>query len=171
MNVTGSTSGTGINSSFSVQRTGSGVKTAQVDEIEVGGAVEVGDVFNVDITDTNSSTLENFSVTAVANDGLNEIRNGLIAAINDLSTGSAYVFAEAGGEGKVRITAISPGSAFTVAVSTFEGDASAADSQTLTHTNFIPNENTSTSPTYSATIGNPGSGYAPNDTILSLIHI
>ena len=99
MNVSGSTSGTGINSSFSVQRTGSGVKTAQVDEIEVGGAVELGDVFNVDITDTNSSTLENFSVTAVANDGLNEIRNGLIAAINDLSTGSAYVFAEAGGEG------------------------------------------------------------------------
>ena len=68
-------------------------------------------------------------------------------------------------KGKVRITAISPGAAFTVAVSTFEGDASAADSQTLTHTNFIPNENTSTSPTYSATVGNPGSGYAPNDTI------
>ena len=168
LNVSGSTSGTGINASFGVQRTGSGVKTAQVDEVEIGGSVEVGDVFNIDLTDTSSSTVENFSFTAVANDGVNEIRNGLITAINDLSTGSAYVFAEAGGEGKVRITAISPGSAFTVAVSTFEGDASAADSQTITHTNFIPNENTSTSPTYSATIGNPGSGYAPNDTITLL---
>ena len=58
LNVVGTTSGTGINASFGVQRTGSGVKTAQVDEIEVGGSVEVGDVFNVDITDTNSSTLE-----------------------------------------------------------------------------------------------------------------
>ena len=166
LNVTGTTSGVGINASFTVQRTGSGQKTARVEQIEIGGTIESGDDFLIDITDVGTSTVENFNFQSTGT-SLLAVRNGLIDAINDLTTGSAFVYAAPGDtDGKLQLTALTPGNDFTVAVSTFEGDASAGDTQTITATNFIPNENTTTTPTYSATIGNAGSSYQPADTIV-----
>ena len=142
-----------------------GKQTARVEQIEIGGTIESGDDFLVDITDVGTSTVENFNFQSTGTTLL-AVRNGLIDAINDLTTGSAFVYATPGdSDGKIQLTALTPGNDFTVAVSTFEGDASAGDTQTITATNFIPNENTTTTPTYAATLGNSGSSYQPADTI------
>ena len=164
--LTGTTSGTGINATFNVSRTGSGQKTAQVEVVNIGGTIEQGDAFQISLTDTTSSTLETFS-TASTGTSIRNVRNALINEINDLTTGSAYFYASAGStEGQLYITALVPGNAFTASVTSFEGDASPADTQTFTVANFIPNENTSTTPTYSANISNPGSSFQPSDTIV-----
>ena len=171
-NVTGAAgSGVGINSSFRVTRTGSGSKIAQIDDIEIGGVIEFEDSFAVQITDVATSTVATFTYDAATNDGITEVRNGLINAINDLSSGSAFVRASAGspsqaGLAKMQLTAIVAGQEFSVVVSTTEGGGGTADTQTISHANFTPNENTTTSPTYSAVIINPGSSYQPNDTVI-----
>ena len=159
-NVTGSSSLQGINSTFRVTRTGSGTKTAKVDQIVVGGTIETGDVFNISI---DGGSVQTHSYTALAGDDILDVRNALITAINTTST---YVRASAGGtSGALFITARTPGNNYTTTISSFESDASAADSQTFTLTNFIPNEDTTTTPTYSAVITNSGSGYQPTETV------
>ena len=171
-NVTGAAgSGVGINSSFRVTRTGSGSKIAQIDDVEVGGVIEFEDSFSVQITDTATSTVETFTYDAATNDGITEVRNGLINAVNDLVSGSAFVRASAGspsqaGLAKMQLTAIVAGQEFSVVATTTEGGGGTADTQTIAHSNFIPNENTTTTPTYSAVIINPGSSYQPNDTVI-----
>ena len=171
-NVSGAAgSGVGINSSFNVTRVGSGSKVAQIDWVEVGGTIEQDDTFEIELTDTTTSTVETFTYTALADDGITEVRNGLINLINDLSTGSAFGFASAANPtdetyAKLAITAKTPGQAFSLVVETLEGGGATADDQTLTTTNFTPNENTTTTPTYSAVIVNAGSSYQPNDTVI-----
>jgi len=156
----GPTSGSGINASFNVTRTGSGNRVAQVDEVTVGGSVETDDIFTVTINGTG------YSYTALAGNTLTAIRNGLITAIN---SGQSTVFAEVGSSPeKLTITAISAGTAFTSSVSTTEGGGGAADSQTITRITLTPNESGNSSPSYSATVVNGGSGYQPNDTITIL---
>ena len=76
----------------------------------------------------------------------------MINLINDLSTGSAFGFASAANPtdetyAKLAITAKTPGQAFSLVVETLEGGGATADDQTLTTTNFTPNENTTTTPT------------------------
>ena len=171
-NVTGNVgSGVGINAGFNVTRTGSGSKIAQVDWVEVGGTIETDDVFEVELTDTTTSTVETFTYTAVVNDGITQVRNGLINLINDLSTGSAFGYASAANPtdetySKLQIIARVPGQAFSLAVTTTEGGGGTANTQTLTTTNFTPNENTTTTPTYSAILTNAGSSFQPNDTVI-----
>jgi len=171
-NVSGSAgAGLGINAGFNVTRTGSGSKIAQIEWVEVGGTIETGDTFSTTITDTTTSTAATYVYTALASDTITEVRNGLINLINDLSSGNQFVFAEAANPtdntfAKLQLTARVPGQAFSVTVETLEGGGGTANTQTMTTVNFTPNENTTTTPTYGATITNPGSSFQPNDTVI-----
>ena len=159
------TSGSGINSAFTVVRTGDGEVTTQVDKIEIGGIIEVDDIFNVTIDGTTTH-----SYTALALDDRLEVRNGLIAAIN---TTVGTCFATAGntiGEGAsalytIDLFATTPGVGFTTSVQSEDAGANPADDQTITVSTITANNTTTTTPAYTVTVTNPGTGYANNDTI------
>jgi len=156
-----STSGTGFNSSFTVERIGTGQSTAQVDEVVVGGVIEVNDVFNVTINGSNT-----FSYTAQSGDTITAVRNGLI---NDINTNSSTVYASTGPDSStLLVTALVPGTSFTCSVLTEDAGGNPADTQTLTTQNVTPNESSSTTPAYNVVIANPGSGYSNLDTITIL---
>ena len=154
-----STTGNGINSSFSVQRDGSGVLTAQVDKITVGGVIEVDDLFKVTINGTND-----YTYTAVAGDAITEVRNGVIAAIN---AGSTDVMALVGdGVGEIDVFSLEPGQAFTCAVLSEDAGGNPADDQLFTASTITANSNTTTSPTYTVTTVNGGTGYTNGDDVI-----
>jgi hypothetical protein len=156
-----STSGTGINSSFQVERIGAGENTAQVDEVEVGGSVEADDVFTITINGTDTH-----SYTAQSGDTLTTVRNNLILAVNNSSTA---VYADTGSTGEIlTLTALTAGTAFTCSVLTEDVGGNPADTQTITTQNITPNNQSTTTPAYNVTVGNPGSGYANLDTITIL---
>lgn len=152
-----STSGLGINASFTVERIGSGQSTAQVNEIVIGGIVEAGDVFNVTVDGSTT-----YSYTAQSGNTITAVRNALIAQIN----ASSVVFATNGSDNsRILVTAITAGTPFTLSVQTEDAGGVTADTQTITQSNIVPNQNTTTSPLYNVSIANPGSGFANNDTI------
>ena len=156
-----STSGTGINSSFQVERIGAGENTAQVDEVEVGGSVEADDVFTITINGTDTH-----SYTAQSGDTLTSVRNNLILAVNNSSTA---VYADTGSTGEIlTLTALTAGTAFTCSVLTEDVGGNPADTQTISTQNITPNNQSTTTPAYNVTVGNPGSGYANLDTITIL---
>lgn len=77
-----------------------GATQPQIDDVTISGAVDNGDVHSVTIAGTTVSYTVKTGDTTV-----NDIRDGLIAAINANTTVAALVTASANGAGVVRITA------------------------------------------------------------------
>ena len=155
-----STSGSGINAGFQIERVGSGQSTAQVDEVVVGGTIESGDTFKVTINGTTD-----YTYTAQAGDTITAVRNGLISEIN----ASTVVYAETGAtSGTLTVTALTAGTAFTIAVLTEDAGGTVADTQTMVTNAVTPNENNTTTPAYNVTVANGGQAYANTDTITIL---
>lgn len=155
-----STSGSGINAGFQIERVGSGQSTAQVDEVVIGGTIESGDTFKVTINGTTD-----YTYTAQAGDTITAVRNGLISQIN----ASSIVYAETGStSGTLTVTALTAGTAFTIAVLTEDAGGTVADTQTMVTNTVTPNENNTTTPAYNVTVANPGQAYANTDTITIL---
>ena len=152
-----STSGSGINAGFQIERVGSGQSTAQVDEVVIGGTIEADDIFKVTINGTSD-----YTYTAQTGDTITAVRNGLISAIN----ASSVVYAETGAtSGTLTVTALTAGTAFTIAVLTEDAGGTTADTQTMVTNSVTPNANNTTTPAYNVTIGNPGQSYANGDDI------
>ena len=155
-----STSGSGINAGFQIERVGSGQSTAQVDEVIIGGTIEADDTFKVTINGTTD-----YTYTAQTGDTITAVRNGLISAIN----ASSIVYAETGAtSGTLTVTALTAGTAFTIAVLTEDAGGTTADTQTMVTNSVTPNENNTTTPAYNVTVANGGQSYANTDTITIL---
>jgi len=97
----------------------------QVDNITVGGTVEVGDKFTV----TLNGVAFNFTATTTT---ANDVAAGLVAAING---GTEPVTAGAASGGVFSLTADIAGTAFTSAVTTTETDGNPANAQTIATAN------------------------------------
>ena len=97
----------------------------QVDNITVGGTVEVGDKFTV----TLNGVAFNFTATTTT---ANDVAAGLVAAING---GTEPVTAGSASGGVFSLTADIAGTAFTSAVTTTETDGSPANAQTIATAN------------------------------------
>tara|TARA_B100000965_G_scaffold249078_1_gene209240 strand:+ start:1759 stop:6936 length:5178 start_codon:yes stop_codon:yes gene_type:complete len=171
-----STSGSGINAQFDIDRTGSGVTRQEVHEILIGGTIETGDTFKAIITETINSTISEFEYTALAGDTVTEVRNGLVLLINDLAEQNAgnptpcYAVSKAdqtptNGVAVIDLFSKTPGVNFLCAVVTEDSGGFGADTQTMSVSITTTNSNTSTSPSYTVTTQNQGTGYAINDTI------
>lgn len=155
------TSGSGINAGFNIERVGAGASTAQIDNVVIGGSIEADDTFRITIDGT-----DDYTYTAQAGETIVAVRNGLIAAVNDLSTGSTVVQATTGATSDtLEITALNPGTAFTIAVLTEDQGGNAADTQTMTTNNVVPNNSSVSTPAYNVIVANPGQSYANGDTI------
>jgi len=155
-----STTGSGINAGFQIERVGSGQSTAQVDEVIIGGTIEADDTFKVTIDGTTD-----YTYTAQTGDTITAVRNALITAIN----ASSVVYAQTGAtSGTLNITALTAGTPFTIAVLTEDAGGNPADTQTMVTNNVTPNANNSTTPAYNVTIGNPGQAYANGDDVVIL---
>ena len=153
-----STSGAGFNASFNIERIGSGVSTSQVDELTVDGIIEVGDIFTVTLNGTTT-----FTYTAQSGDTIAAVRNGIIQEINDNTN---VVYASTGSDsGKLLLTAVVPGTAFTCSVLTEDVGGVAADGQTFISLTITPNQSSTTTPSYNVNVSNPGNAYANGDTI------
>lgn len=160
--VPDSTTGSGINSSFNVERQGNGSIVAQVEEIEVAGTIETGDIFRVTINGTTD-----YTYTALADDGLVEVRNGVLIAIN---TGAGGVVRAVPGStsDKLELHALTPGQSYTCTVASEDIGGNPADTQLFQTTTITPNENTTLTPTYTVTVTNTGTGFANADEITIL---
>lgn len=106
------------------------VTQPQVDTVTMAGAIEVGDQYSVTIDGTT------VSVTALAGQSLNDVRDALVTAINNNATTSAVVTADPGGNGIIRLTNNNILSTFTSSASAVNGGvntdntATAAELQT-----------------------------------------
>ncbi|MDP6805601.1 MAG: flagellar hook-basal body complex protein [Rhodospirillales bacterium] len=109
--LTGKTAGTPF--LFAAQANNSATPTAQVDRITIAGGVNAGDVVRATI----NGTPVNYTVLP-GDVTVNDIRDGLIAAINANGTVNTAVTASPGGAGVVTITSDTVGTAFTLASST-----------------------------------------------------
>ena len=157
-----STTGSGINAGFQIERIGAGIATAQVDNVVIGGTIEGDDTFRITINGTND-----YTYTANAGETIVAVRNGLVAAINDPSTGSSVVQATTGATSDtLELTALTAGTPFTISVLTEDQGGNPADTQTMTTNNVTPNASSSTTPTYNVGIANPGQAYQNGDTIV-----
>jgi hypothetical protein len=147
-----STTATGINANFQIERVGAGQNTAQVDEVIIGGTIEVDDTFKITLNGTTD-----YTYTALAGDTTTAVRNALISLVN----ASTVVYASSGStSGSLDITALSAGTSFTLSVLTEDAGGNPADTQTMVTNNVTPNFSASTTPAYNVTIGNPGQNYA-----------
>ena len=156
-----STSGVGFNALFNVDRTGSGQLTAQEDEVVVGGTIEVDDTFKITIDGTTD-----YTYTAVSEDTVTSVRNGLVSLINATST---TVIAKTGStSGTLLLTSLTPGVGFTCTILSEDAGGNALDTQTFSTQNITPNESTTTTPAYTVTVQNPGTAFANNDTVTIL---
>ena len=171
-----STSGSGINAQFDIDRTGSGVTTQEVHEILIGGIIETGDTFKAIVTETVNSTVSEFEYTAQAGDTVTEVRNGLVLLINDLAEQNAgnptpcYAVSKenqtpTNGVAVINLFSKTPGVNFLCTVTTEDSGGLGADTQTMSVSILTPNSNTTTTPSYTVAIDNQGTGYAINDTI------
>jgi len=171
-----STSGSGINAQFDIDRTGSGVVTQEVHEILIGGIIETGDKFKAIITETVNSTVSEFEYTAQAGDTVTEVRNGLVLLINDLAEQNAgnptpcYAVNKAdqtptNGVAVIDLFSKTPGVNFLCTVITEDSGGFGADTQTMSVSILTANSNTTTTPAYTVTTTNQGTGYAINDTL------
>jgi flagellar hook protein FlgE len=98
---------------------------AQVAEHTLSGTVETGDTFDVTVEDTT------VTYTVAATDtSLNDIRTGLIAAVNANTTISALAEASASSrDGKILISGATQGTALTVSTATTNVAAGTSDNQ------------------------------------------
>ena len=157
-----STSGSGSNASFDVTRVGSGALVRQLEEITISGTIEAGDLFRTTIDSVNAD------YTASAGDTIADVRNGVIAAINNVylngnTTGYAYIGSN---DGKVLVEGQTAGTSFTIAVATTESGGGTADSQAMIVTQLRAASTSNTSPSYSnVVLATAGVGYAVNDTL------
>ena len=88
-------------------------EVAQVDNVTISGSAGTGDKFMITI---GSSTL---SYNVAAGDGIRDVRDALLAAINADDGASALVQASAGsGSGDMTLTAVSAGAGFTASAVT-----------------------------------------------------
>ncbi len=154
-----STSGSGINSAFTVERQGNGSIVATIYELEVAGVIETGDIFRTTIDGTTD-----YTYTAVSGDGLTEVRNGVLSAIN-AGAGGVVRAIPGSTNSIVELVALSPGTAFTATAFSEDINGNAADGQLFQATETQVNENSNLTPGYTVTISNPGTGFANSDTI------
>ena len=171
-----STSGSGINAQFDINRTGSGVTTQEVHEILIGGVIETGDTFKAIVTETVNSTVSEFEYTALAGDTHTDVRNGLVLLINSLTEQNpgnptpCYAVSKAdqtptNGVAVIDLFSKTPGQEFICTVTTEDSGGLGADTQTMTVSILTANSNTTTTPSYTVTNTNQGTGYAINDTL------
>ena len=171
-----STSGSGINAQFDIDRTGSGVTTQEVHEILIGGIIETGDTFKAIITETVNNTISEFEYTAQAGDTHTDVRNGLVALINDLAEQNAgnptpcraVSLADqtpTNGVAVINLFSKTPGVNFICSVVTADSGGNGADTQTMSVSIITTNSNTTTTPAYTVTTTSQGTGYAINDTL------
>ena len=155
------TSGTGTNSTFQVDRTGSGTAVSQLEELIITGFIEAGDLFRVTIDGINAD------YTALAGDTIAAVRNGVISAVNQVyNNGNIDAYAYIGDSaGRIYIEGQTAGQAFTISIDTTESGGGSADTQAFTLVNVRAAASSSTTPSYAVTLTNPGDGYAQNDTI------
>lgn len=94
------------------------INGAQIDTLTIGGTVEAGDTYSVTI-DGNT-----VSYTTLPGDvTIDDVRAGLIAAINSNGATSALVAAQAGETGKINLVSKTPGTGFTATASVTNGGA------------------------------------------------
>lgn len=94
------------------------INGAQIDTLTIGGTVEAGDTYSVTI-DGNT-----VSYTTLPGDvTIDDVRAGLIAAINANGATSALVAAQAGETGKINLVSKTPGTGFTATGSVTNGGA------------------------------------------------
>ncbi|MBT7504848.1 MAG: flagellar hook-basal body complex protein, partial [Rhodospirillales bacterium] len=119
---------TAVNTVFtSTASSTNGPNIAQVSSVALTGALEVGDVYNLNIGGTS------FSRTVVGSDTtLNDVAASMIATINATPALNAQVTASAGGAGEIVLTAVTAGSIVTVSPSVT--DRGQTDVLTLTGT-------------------------------------
>ncbi len=171
-----STSGSGINAQFDIDRTGSGVVTQEVHEILIGGTIETGDTFKAIITETANNTVSEFEYTAQAGDTHTDVRNGLVLLINSLTEQNpgnptpCYAISKAdqtptSGVAVINLFSKTPGVNFLCNVTTEDSGGLGADTQTMSVSIITANSNTTTTPSYSVTTTSQGTGYAINDTL------
>jgi len=158
--LTGS-GGTGQNSSFNVERIGGGLTESQSEEITIGGVIETGDVFTVDIDGFVSA------YTALSGDTITAVRNALISDINTKSiAGDIDVWATPGSTSEIlHVDGLTGGVAFTITISTNDTGGASADTQTFVINQLKAASNSSGTPSYNTIIGNPGSDYSIGETI------
>ena len=79
------------------------------------------------------------------------------------------MYAETGAtSGTLTVTALTAGTAFTIAVLTEDAGGTTADTQTMVTNNVTPNDSNTTTPAYNVTVSNGGQAYANTDTITIL---
>jgi len=102
---------------------------AQVSEVTLGGTVETNDTFSVSVG--TPSTTATYTVLAT-DTTLNDIRTGLIAAINANATIAGQVTASASPtDGKILITGVTQGTSLSISSSTVNVAAGNADNTSL----------------------------------------
>lgn len=114
MTLTSVTAGSSGSFTATPSATNGAVAAAQVDTVTLGGTVETGDQYTVDV---NGNAV---TYTVLAGDTtLNDVRTGLINAINANGAASALVTAAAGAtDGTLTLTSTTAGSPFTTTPST-----------------------------------------------------
>ena len=130
--LAGAFTGLQVGDSFVV----TGADSNQVDVVTMGGTVETGDIYSVTI---DSNTV---SYTVQAGDStLNDIRDGLLAAVNLDASVNTIITATAGGAGELTITADVANVAFTMTSSATNVGVTADNTATTATTT---NDNTYT---------------------------
>lgn len=127
------------------------INGAQIDTLTMGGTVETGDTYSVTIDGTTVSY-----TTLVTDVTLDDVRQGLIAAINANGTTSAVVTALAGESGKINLVSKTPGTSFTSTASATNGGVT-ADNTAGTSTTTANFDHAAA--VAAAESGNPPDGY------------
>jgi len=117
--------------------TGNEPAVAQVEHATVGGTIEVGDIFTLTVTGLDGSVSKIMFVataTTIAN-----VTAGLTSAWNASSDANITPITATDFSTYVRLTADTPGIAFTVSEETTESGGGAADDQTFVLTTLVAN--------------------------------
>lgn len=117
---------------WEVSATYQGAPVAQVDTITIGGTIEAGDVYSIQVDDNT------VSYTATATDTLDDVVAGLVDVVNNTNLTNSIVSAAAGapGSGQLTLTAQDSGTAFDAQVGATNAP-SVAQVDTLTITGAV----------------------------------
>ena len=165
------TSTSGINATFDIERIGSGSSEKQLEEITISGPIELGDFFRVSIEGDVGGpypTMVTSDYTTATDDNIYDVRNGLISAINqNYINGTIDAYARVGdGDGKILVESQTANEPFTISVVTTDLSGAAKDDQDIIVVQVTAPSLTSTTPSYVVTAGNLGSGYVGSDQIV-----